>query len=207
MILSYQQLRTEWLIAGGSPRDADTAAAVAEAESHGNNLAVNHADPYGGSHCAWQINGVHPFSPHALTHDPYLCALAAVYVRHKSGWGAWSTYHYGKYRAFMPHYHAHARHAHATRSHNHHARTAHHPRPAANPTPIQTIGFLGTCFVGAAGLLLAWNGFRAGCKLVEESVREEVAARKRYARRKKYQEDAAFKRRTMPRATRRTALA
>lgn len=120
MRLTQAQLAHLWVNAGGSPREAQTASAVAMAESHGNMRAINYTDPYGGSFCAWQINGTHPFLRHELLHNPYYCATAAVYVRHLQGWSAWSTHADGSYLRYMPthHYHRHHMHrvVHATHS-------------------------------------------------------------------------------------------
>lgn len=77
-------------------------AAIAAAESRGRLAVHNERDPYGGSWCARQINGVHPFFLQVLTHDPYYCALAAVYVRHRQALNAWSTHSDGQYRVVQP---------------------------------------------------------------------------------------------------------
>lgn len=205
MMLSMMQMRALWVAAGGSPRDADTAAAIGMAESRGNNLAVNNGDPYGGSRCYMQINGVHPFDPYALTREPYLCAMAGVYVRHESGWGAWSTYSDGSYRAFLPHYRAH--HAHARHRKAYHVHTVHHIRPmAAVGAPQEAVSYLGAC-MGIAGLAaVSMQLARAARKALIAAVREEIAVRKRACRRKNYQDAVAYAKRTMPRERRRTAL-
>ncbi len=210
MILSFAQLRSEWIIAGGAPKEADTAAAVAMAESHGNNHAVNLSDPFGGSFCAFQINAVHPFNMHALTQDPYLCALAAKYVRHESGWRAWSTYRYGKYKAFLPHaHHAHGVAHHSARhtTHRQHAQTTHHPKPIkATFSPVEALNHLGICFTLACALFALYRLWLHVFRLWGAAIREEVAVQKLAHRLRVRREEAALRRRTMPRAQRRLAL-
>ncbi len=143
MHLSYLELKHLWIVAGGSPSEANVAASVAMAESHGNNQAFNASDPYGGSRCAWQINGVHPFDAHVLREDPYYCALAANYVRHKQGWNAWSTHADKTYLKFMPHAH-----------HHHVGRVAHHAH-AVHVKPADTS--YASVGMGCFGLLLVVN--------------------------------------------------
>ena len=210
MILSFAQLRAEWLIAGGAPKEADTAAAVAMAESHGNNHAANLSDPFGGSFCAFQINAVHPFNMHALTQDPYLCALAATYVHHESGWMAWSTYRYGKYKAFLPHHGAQAvaiphRH-HAPRHKAHHTHVIHHPAPAADLAPMEALNYTAICFTLACAFFALWRLWLHVFKLWGVAIREEVALQKRAIKRRRYRDEAALRKRTMPRTARRLAL-
>lgn len=117
-ILTLEQLRGAWLTAGGAPEDADTAAAIAMAESGGNTAAIlntaypnrpGYHEPAPGnlpeySEGLWQVN--------IVANPGYIGlglltvsgnARAAVYL---SGYGAnftpWSTYQSGAYEEFMP---------------------------------------------------------------------------------------------------------
>lgn len=209
MILSFTSLRHEWLAAGGSPRLADTMAAIAKAESAGDNAQHNAKDPFGGSWCAWQINGVHPFFPSALTHDPYLCALAAVYVKHKQGLNAWSTYRYGQYRAFLPQHHAFP----ALAKTHRHAKPHAHAHHAAYGRPMQidlapgaAVNHILISFIFAVGFFALWNGLRHVKSLFVAALREDAAAHQRAARHRRYRDNTALRRRTMSRASRQIAL-
>jgi len=214
MSYGFAYWRSEWLLAGGPRADADTMGAVAMAESHGRLAEHNASDPYGGSWCAFQINGIHPFSPQALTHDPYYCALAAVYVRHIQGLKAWSTYRYGQYKAFLPSTHARGNVLIAgTRLHVkpkkvqvgvHTLHVRHHHAPQVAPDPLAALPWQ---FVGALGLLFAFNALRQIPRAFGVAMRQEVAIIRRASRRRKHVADAALRKRQMPRAQRRIALA
>lgn len=211
MILSYGQLRHEWIVAGGMPKEADTAAAVAMAESHGNMHAINASDPYGGSFCAWQVNGVHPFDMHALLHDPYLCAMAAVYVHHESGWNAWSTYAQGKYLAYLPHHGHHVAlfsSTHIQRAHR--VAKAHHGHVQPPPRSVRSENIGMDFFLMCFALFVCIFSMRALRDLTYYlRVRSEkhLELLKHAKRKRARREEAALARRTMPRARRRTALA
>ena len=156
----FSQLRALWISAGGTPKDADAMAAIAMAESHGRLAVHNARDPFGGSWCAWQINGVHPFFPQVLTHDPYYCALAAVYVRHRQGLNAWSTHSDGKYLAFLPYRSLHAMKA---RDHRRHLRyhgtrhMVHHRKPIADLAHGKAMNHFDMWFVLAAAFFALWR--------------------------------------------------
>lgn len=114
-LMTYGQLENLWKNAGGNPRLASTMAAVAIAESHpmGDTrharMGLLNYDRHelGGSFCGWQINLVHttarggPFDVDRLAHDPNYCAKAAVYVQHRQGLNAWTTYRYGMHLAYL----------------------------------------------------------------------------------------------------------
>lgn len=110
MALSLEQLR-ELAIAHGFP-DADTAAAVAMAESGGDPNA--HGDKtLGNSLGLWQVNlRAHPeyqgddptgdLGTNALF-DPDANADAALAISsHGTNWRPWSTFNSGAYRKWMP---------------------------------------------------------------------------------------------------------
>jgi Lysozyme like domain len=221
MILSFSTLRTEWISAGGSAKEANLMAAIAKAESGGDNSQHNGKDPFGGSWCAWQINGVHPFAPAALTHDPYYCATAAVYVRHIQGLRAWSTYRYGQYKAFLPDAHHHGvgvNWAHKTGHRLHISGLAvHRTHHAAHVTvgkasapdvsALGTLNYVATCLIFAMVFFALANAWRHVARLFVRAMREEVALHRRASRRRRLREETALRRRTMPRATRRVAIA
>jgi Lysozyme like domain len=81
--------------------DPNLAAAVAMAESGGNELAVGDA---GQSFGLWQIH--HPshkeFEPSLLL-TPWYCAHAALAIsKSGSNWQPWTTYRTGAYKKFLP---------------------------------------------------------------------------------------------------------
>lgn len=202
MSLTFAALRQEWIIAGGPPKEADTAAAVAEAESGGNNHAVNHSDPFGGSYCAFQINGVHPFNAHSLTEDPYLCALAATYVRHKQGWNAWSTHRSGKYKAFLPHRgNRHTRRAsyqgHAKILHQYSSHVAHPPNQA-DFSPLGAVNHVALCFLFALVFFCLYGLACRIQRLFMAAIREDIAVHRRAFRRRRHQEEIALRNQRIP---------
>jgi hypothetical protein len=162
-----------------------------------------------------QPNG-RPYNEHRLTHDHVYNAHAALNVYRSQGLNAWSTYDHGHgaYRAFLPaarsaaeremrlawreHRSHHHRQKVASIVHKHHHPPQHPVHHHASGTEAALSNFA-ISFAMACGLALCWNMFRLGCKLVEASVREELAARKRHYRRRRYREEAALKRRMMPR--------
>jgi hypothetical protein len=89
------QLQQLWTSAGGDAPSADTMAAIALAESHGNPADVNSnaSEGHTGSWGLWQINGdAHPQYDHASLLNPAYNASAAVAVKASQGLTAWSTY-------------------------------------------------------------------------------------------------------------------
>jgi hypothetical protein len=93
--LTFGQLETLWIQAGGSKATAPIAAAIALAESSGNPDAVNPNDNHGtqSSFGLWQIsNGTHnPPSPN--WQNPRVnAALAVAKYKAAGGWGPWGTY-------------------------------------------------------------------------------------------------------------------
>lgn len=98
---SYGQLKSLWILAGGSIALAPTMAAIALAESGGLSNAHN---PSGASGL-WQIeipvNAGYVPGGAANVYNPLANARAAVAIERDQGLGAWTTYSSGAYRAFM----------------------------------------------------------------------------------------------------------
>jgi len=115
--LTHVQLEAAWIAAGGSPADADVAAAIAQAESGGDPSKINNtSDPSKPGYHApsagaqpeysvglWQINLVaHPGYTQAAMLTTTGNAGAAVAI--SSGglsFSAWTTYEDGAYRPFL----------------------------------------------------------------------------------------------------------
>jgi LysM repeat protein len=89
--LGCSGLERLWEDAGGRPAEAETAAAIAMAESGGNQYAHSPTNDYG----YWQING----SWGALaTYNPLGNAKAAVHISGDgTNWSPWTTYTSGAY--------------------------------------------------------------------------------------------------------------
>jgi Lysozyme like domain len=102
---SYSQLEGLWINAGGPRAVAGVAAAIADAESHGNSQAVNRTDNNGTqtSWGLWQIsNGTHG-QPVPDILDPAVNAQQAVAKYNNAGhqFTPWGTYDSGAYQAFL----------------------------------------------------------------------------------------------------------
>lgn len=96
---TYAQLEQIWITAGGNPIRAPMAAAIAMAESGGDPLAFNQADPSGGSRGLWQINGVHGAQS---SFDTMTNARAAVAISNNgTSWQPWGAFTNGSYRQFL----------------------------------------------------------------------------------------------------------
>jgi hypothetical protein len=111
MGLSFDELRALALDAGFSPSNADTAAAIALAESGGNPQAHNPVPP-DDSYGLWQINMLSALGPQRRAQwglrsnsdlfDPSINASAAFSVFRNSGsFRPWSTYLNGAYRKYL----------------------------------------------------------------------------------------------------------
>jgi hypothetical protein len=111
--LSFKQLESLWIQAGGSKISAPTAAAVALAESGGNTAALNNNSSSGDySVGLWQINyygslgpsrAARYGQPDQLRADPYANARAAIDLsRNGSNWSPWSTFTSGAYLSHLP---------------------------------------------------------------------------------------------------------
>ena len=93
--------------AGFSGDDANTAAAIALAESRGNAHAYNPETAAGapigqGSFGLWQIYlHAHPEFFGLALYDPQVNANAAYNVYQSQGWNAWSTYKSGAYTNYL----------------------------------------------------------------------------------------------------------
>jgi len=100
---SYGQLEGYWNAAGGPPRLAPVAAAIALAESRGKPNEVNPTDNGGkqSSYGLWQIsNGTHS-PPNPNWADPLENARLAVAKWQAGGWKPWGTWASGEYRQFL----------------------------------------------------------------------------------------------------------
>lgn len=96
---SKAQLEGLWEQAGGSPADANTAAAVALAESSGNPSATNINTNGTTDRGLWQINSIHGTQS---TYDPLANARAAVSISSGgSNWSPWVTFNSGAYRQYL----------------------------------------------------------------------------------------------------------
>ena len=116
-VLSHSQLEQLWVLAGGSQATADTAAAIAQAESGGNtNAILNTAYPNlpgyhpPGSGASpeysvglWQINELaHPTYTTAALLGQVGNANAAVRIANGgASFSAWSTYKSGAYKNYL----------------------------------------------------------------------------------------------------------
>ena len=93
--LSFGQLQTLWIQAGGSNATAPIAAAIALAESSGNPDAINPNDNHGtqSSYGLWQIsNGTHSPPIYNWQNPRVNAALAVAKYKSAGGWGPWGTY-------------------------------------------------------------------------------------------------------------------
>ena len=91
-----------WIEAGGPVSQAQTAAAVAMAESRGEVGAKSPKNTNGTyDYGLWQINSSHGFNVQRLLGDPSYNAEAAVSVWRSQGWSAWTTYRDGAYKSFL----------------------------------------------------------------------------------------------------------
>lgn len=110
--LSNTQIQQLWIQNGGNPQAAPIAAAIAQAESGGNSLALNN-NPSTGDYSVglWQTNYYGSLlasrtkdygSPAALQADPNLQAQSAVGISgNGSSWTPWSTYNSGAYLQYL----------------------------------------------------------------------------------------------------------
>ena len=116
-VLTHSQLESLWVIAGGTEATADTAAAIAQAESGGNTSRINNtAYP--------KLPGYHPVAPgnlpeysvglwqiNTLAHPQYSVAslltavgnanAAAAISNGGASFGAWSTYTHNLYEPYL----------------------------------------------------------------------------------------------------------
>ena len=90
-----------WIQAGGSPKLANTMAAIALAESGGIENATNQDSNGTTDYGLWQINSSHGYNSAKLLTDPMYNAQAAVAIEKSQGLTAWSTYNSGAYKQFL----------------------------------------------------------------------------------------------------------
>lgn len=90
-----------WIQAGGSPKLANTMAAIAMAESGGLENATNKNTNGTTDYGIWQINSSHGYNPQQLLTDPLYNARAAVAIEKSQGLTAWTTYSSGAYKQFL----------------------------------------------------------------------------------------------------------
>lgn len=96
---SLSDLAWLWTAAGGDPSKANTAAAIALAESSGNPAAYNPNDPHGGSFGLWQINGAHG---DLASFDVWQNVKAAIQISgNGSNWRPWGAFTNGSYRKYL----------------------------------------------------------------------------------------------------------
>lgn len=97
---SYPVLEALWIGVGGAPSQASMAAAIALAESRGQNIPNSTGAP---SYGLWQINtNAHPeYTPTQML-NPINNAKAAVAVsQNGTNWNPWQTYTDGSYQSFL----------------------------------------------------------------------------------------------------------
>jgi hypothetical protein len=96
---SHTQLEQLWISQGGNSAQANTAAAIAQAESGGQPNATNQNTDGSVDRGLWQINSVHGSQS---TFDPAANARAAISISgNGSNWGPWVTFGSGAYRQFV----------------------------------------------------------------------------------------------------------
>ena len=116
-VLTHSQLESLWVIAGGTEATADTAAAIAQAESGGNTSAIlntaypqlpGYRPPSSGalreySVGLWQVNMLaHPQYSVSSLLTPVGNANAAVAIASGgASFSAWSTYKSGAYKRYL----------------------------------------------------------------------------------------------------------
>lgn len=100
MNLSAQQIAALWIQYGGDPSAAQTAAAIALAESSGDPSAINPRDTNGQpSYGLFQINGVHGSQ---ATTDLATNVRAAISISNNGqNWRPWGTFTSGRYLDFL----------------------------------------------------------------------------------------------------------
>ena len=103
MSLSYGELESYWIQAGGDSTIAPLMAAIALAESSGNQDATNPTDNGGRqtSWGLWQISTGDHSAPAPNWNDPLENARLAVQKYKSQGLGAWGTYTSGAYRQYL----------------------------------------------------------------------------------------------------------
>jgi hypothetical protein len=168
-------------------------------------------------HAVNLLPGGKPYNEHRLVVDSAYNAKAALYVWRSQGLNAWSTHLHHEDRAFLPaarwavgHDIRLVRRAHAHRKAQVTPRTLHprpHFKPAADPILFATFNHIAICFILAMMFFSLWNLLRHIKRLFVIAIREDIAVHRRAARRRQYREEAAFRRRTLPRARRGLALA
>ncbi len=103
-VMSQQDIRTLWTSAGGNPAVANTAAAIAMAESSGRTDALSQ-NPDGGTNVGlWQLDtrGVGAGYSVEQLRDPATNARVAVMGSlNGANWSPWQTYVEGTYRKFL----------------------------------------------------------------------------------------------------------
>lgn len=99
MAYTYSQLKALWIKYGGNAASADTAAAVALAESGGVPTASNSNTDGSIDRGLWQINSVHGS---LSTFDVAANTKAAIKISNNgSSWSPWVTYTTGAFRKFL----------------------------------------------------------------------------------------------------------
>jgi cell wall-associated NlpC family hydrolase len=100
----HQALEHLWRLAGGDPRKANTAAAVAQAES-GGNPKVTSPNPDGGTNVGlWQLDTKGKGAGHSIAALMKAITNARATVkasRNGTDWSAWATFVSGAYRQYL----------------------------------------------------------------------------------------------------------
>lgn len=93
----------DWLRQGGWPSNLiPTMVAIGGAESGWRVDAESKPNTNGTIDRGWlQINSVHGYDPHKLVTDPVYTARAGYDIYKRQGFGAWSVYNSGAYKAFL----------------------------------------------------------------------------------------------------------
>lgn len=103
MIYNIGQLRTFAVAAGFLSEDqVATIAAIAMAESGGDDMAYNAQDLNGGSYGVLQINGIHTAARDCLGNAALSFNMAYGISGKGTDFKPWSTYTNGRYKKFMP---------------------------------------------------------------------------------------------------------
>lgn len=99
MAYTAGQLEQLWIQNGGNPASAQTAAAVALAESSGDPAATNHNSNGTIDRGLWQINSIHGAQS---TNDVVANVRAAIAISNNgANWQPWTTYVSGAYQRFL----------------------------------------------------------------------------------------------------------
>lgn len=101
MALSFDQIRDVWIRNGGDPNKANTAAAIALAESGGNPDAISKPNRDGTiDRGLWQINSIHGALRSTTNLDANAKAAVAI-SGNGADWNPWTVFTSGAYRKYL----------------------------------------------------------------------------------------------------------